>query len=68
MYPIIRIQDDETAIKSRKCECDKSHTSSYIEQNDEKGESAIDVNVTKDVREFTGWSCTKQEKGVMIDL
>jgi len=40
----------------------------YMKQNDEKEEFTTVVNVIKDVMEFTGWSCTKQEKGVMIDL
>jgi len=40
----------------------------YMKQNDKKEEFKTVVNAIKGVREFTGWSCTKQEKGVMIDL
>jgi len=68
MYPISEYKMMKRLSSQENARCDKSHTSMYMKQNDEKGESAIDVNVTKDVREFTGWSCTKQEKGVMIDL
>jgi len=40
----------------------------YMKKNDEKEEHKTIVNAIKGVMEFTGWSCTKQEKGVMIDL
>jgi len=40
----------------------------YMKQNDEKEERTTFVNAIKGVMEFTGWSCTKQKKGVMIDL
>lgn len=68
MYPISEYKMMKRLSSHENARCDKSHTSMYMKQNDKKEEFKTFVNAIKGVREFTGWSCTKQEKGVMIDL